>query len=492
MAELDARITETRQKLDELRAAENDGKRHLDGMRSEFAGLMGRRGSLEAVIAEHGYSTESVRRLFKSGALQGGHTPAGVLADFLEVEDRYEHVVEDFLRDELNYIVVKSWDAADEGLRLLRSDVDGRATFLVHPEDSQAKFSFVHDEVSYGGPRRDSVVPMKDCIRVLNGFGKSLEVVLPKLGNGYIVPDPSVGRELALENPDAFFLSQSGECFHNVTVTGGKQRSEGPLSMKRDLRDVLKQMDELEVAIRDKELRVAAIGREIGELGGLLQRLEDEKRDAERHAMTSGHTLNQLSSEMTRVRERLTTYEGELLRLSAERTEREAFVASHTAELEQLEQRQRGLEDELQAAQSSFEGLRQRRDESVQLATEARAQVATLEERRRGAIANVQRLESMTAEAAGTSSQAEGADRFRRCRNATARVGKCSPGRASHSVGGGARDCAATRPGDRGRVAAGPSAACATRRRAEDGARRARCGSRSSWRAGCRTGPAAL
>ena len=66
-----------------------------------------------------------------------------MLADFLEVEDRYEHVVDDFLRDELNYIVVKSWDAADEGLRLLRSDVDGRATFLVHPEDSQAKFSFL-------------------------------------------------------------------------------------------------------------------------------------------------------------------------------------------------------------------------------------------------------------------------------------------------------------------------------------------------------------
>ena len=400
VAELNARISETRQKLEEFRASEGDGKRHLDGMRSEFAGLMGRRGSLEAVIAEHGYSTESVRRLFKSGALNGGHAPAGVLADFLEVEDRYEHVVEDFLRDELNYIVVKSWDAADEGLRLLRSDVDGRATFLVHPEDSQARFSFVHDEVSYGGPRRDSVVPMKDCIRVLDGFGKSLEVILPKLGNGYIVPDPNIGRELALENPDAFFLSESGECFHNVTVTGGKQRSEGPLSMKRDLRDVLKQMGELETAIRDKELQVAAIGREIGELGGLLQRLEDEKREAERQAMTSGHTLNQLSSEMTRIRERLTTYEGELQRVSGERTEREVFVATQATELEQLEQKRHSLEGELQAAQSSFEELRQRRDESVQLATEARAQLATLEERKRGAIASVQRLESMTAEAA--------------------------------------------------------------------------------------------
>ena len=83
---------------------------------------------------------------------------------------------------------------------------------------------------------------MKNCIRVLNGFGKSLEVILPKLRDGYIVPDPAVARELALQNPDAFFLSHSGECFHNVTVTGGKQRSEGPLALKRDLREVLRQL----------------------------------------------------------------------------------------------------------------------------------------------------------------------------------------------------------------------------------------------------------
>ena len=57
----------------------------------------------------------------------------GTLADFLEVEGQYETVVDEYLRDELNYIVVKSWDAADEGMRLLKNDVDGRATFLVHP-----------------------------------------------------------------------------------------------------------------------------------------------------------------------------------------------------------------------------------------------------------------------------------------------------------------------------------------------------------------------
>ncbi len=142
-----AQIAETRSQL-EGKASCRDRRQsgNLDRMRAEYATFQGKRASLESMITEHGYSTESVRKLFQSNTLQGGMAPVGVLADFLEVEDRYEDVVDEFLRDELNYIVVKSWDAADEGLRLLRTDVDGRATFLVHPEDSQAKFSFGFDE----------------------------------------------------------------------------------------------------------------------------------------------------------------------------------------------------------------------------------------------------------------------------------------------------------------------------------------------------------
>ena len=205
-------IAQMRDLLALKKRQESEGKNHLDGLRAEYASALGKKSSLEAVIAEHGYSTESVRRLFQSGSMQGGLAPVGVLADFLEVEPRYESMVEDFLRDELNYIVVKSWDAADEGLRLLRSDVNGRATFLVHPEDSQARFSFAVPD-GQPDPPNASIVPLKHTIRVLDGFGKSLEVILPKLRDGYIVPDPAFARDLALENPDAFFLSQTGSAF---------------------------------------------------------------------------------------------------------------------------------------------------------------------------------------------------------------------------------------------------------------------------------------
>jgi chromosome segregation protein len=413
-------IGQLRHLLESKRKEEANAKSHLDSLRAEFATALGKRGSLEAVIAEHGYSTESVRRLFQSGVMQSGLAPVGVLADFLEVEPRFERVVEDFLRDELNYIVVKSWDAADEGLRLLRSDVDGRATFLVHPEDSQAKFSFILDEAAHCAPPTASIVPLKNTIRVLDGFGKSLEVILPKLRDGYIVPGSDTARGLALENPDAFFLSQSGECFHNVTVTGGKQRAEGPLSMKRELREVLRQLDELERALRDGEMRALTLGREIKELSALLERLEGEKREAEHQSMTSRHMLQQLDSEMVRVAERMRLSQAELQRLAGERAEQESILTARRAEIATTEEIRVQLERQIAAAQDSLAGLRQRREDAAQASSQRVARVAALEERHRSAAATLERIVSLFAEmderlrALASQIEAEAAEKVRR------------------------------------------------------------------------------
>ena len=395
---LTTEIAQVRQSLEMKRHEETGAKHRLDGLRAEFASALGRKGSLEAVIAEHGYSTESVRRLFQSGALQGGFAPVGVLADFLEVEPQHERVVEDFLRDELNYIVVKSWDAADEGLRLLRSDVDGRATFLVHPEDSQAKFSFVVDEAAHSAPPGQPILPLKNTIRVLDGFGKSLEVILPKLRDGYLVPDSALGRELALENPDAFFLSHSGECFHNVTVTGGKQRAEGPLSMKRELRELMRTLEDMENTLRDGEAHVLLLGREIKELTSLLDRLEEDKREADKQAMTSGHMLQQLDAEMERVSERLNVGHAERQRLGTERADQEAVIAARGGDITAAEARRGEIERRMMVSQERIAVQKERRDFAAQKTSEHVARVAGLEERHRSASAVLERIQSLVSE----------------------------------------------------------------------------------------------
>src|SRR5665213_1617959 len=135
---LEAEINQLRQSMESRHAEETQSKRRGDELRGELATLLGRRGSLEALIREHSYSTDTVRNIFRVNA-QRANSPqgnalgaVGTLADFLEVDGKYESVVDEFLRDELNYIVVESWDAADAGMAMLQSDVAGRATFLIH------------------------------------------------------------------------------------------------------------------------------------------------------------------------------------------------------------------------------------------------------------------------------------------------------------------------------------------------------------------------
>ena len=142
---LETEIAELRLQLGARRNDEAESKKRGDRLRGEVATLSGRSASLEALIRDHSYSTETVRNIFKLETNRkdlNGMAPIGTLADFLEVDAKYESVVDEFLRDELNYIVVKSWDAADAGMNLLQTDVSGRATFLVRPNDAQANFAF--------------------------------------------------------------------------------------------------------------------------------------------------------------------------------------------------------------------------------------------------------------------------------------------------------------------------------------------------------------
>ncbi|MGB6191043.1 MAG: AAA family ATPase, partial [Terracidiphilus sp.] len=297
---LEGEIAELRQTLQAQRSEEESVRAHANELRSAHATASGRRNSIEALIRDHSYSTDTVRRLLKPGALAGGMTPAGTLADFLEVRGEHEGVVDEFLRDELNYVVVESWTAAEEGVRMLKSGVDGRATFLIHPPASHDASDGGTGEISSPG-----ITPLKDSIRVLNGFGRSLETILPKLKHGYLVEDAAEAQRLAGEHSHAFFLTREGECFHNATVTGGKPASEGPLALKRELRELDARLAGIEKQLGQAELDAANLTRTIQELTGQLEAHIEEQRIAERDTANQGAALKQMEAEAQRVERRL-------------------------------------------------------------------------------------------------------------------------------------------------------------------------------------------
>jgi chromosome segregation protein len=384
---LEIDISELRLSIEAARTEESETKRKGDKLRGEVAIVNGRRHSLEGLIRDHSYSTDTVKNVFKIGAKKNAETgrqsrTLGTLADFLEVDGAYEQLVDEFLRDELNYIVVKDWEAADEGIKLLKSEVAGRATFLVEAGvATDGRASSITSGI-------EGVRPLTECIRVLNGFGRSLEVLLPKLRDGFVTPDAETARMLALQFPDGYFLAPSGEMFHHVTVTGGRPSSGGPLALKRELKEVQTKLAALEKELGETDLRTATLQRDLQAQNGALEVKRQELREAEREAANSGAALRQMESEATRIERRLQEW---MLATDRNRDARNAktdLIAARREQAAQVEDERATLEGRLAELTANVEQLRSRREELQQAASAAAAALAGLEERRRNAQAN--------------------------------------------------------------------------------------------------------
>ena len=63
---LEAEILELRHTLETRRMEETQSRRRGDELRAQAATLNGRRSSLEALIREHSYSTDTVRNIFRA------------------------------------------------------------------------------------------------------------------------------------------------------------------------------------------------------------------------------------------------------------------------------------------------------------------------------------------------------------------------------------------------------------------------------------------
>jgi chromosome segregation protein len=408
---LEDEIVALREALNARRIEENSLRAKANQLRGELAGVTGRRDSLQALIRNHSYSTESVRKLLKPGAMGEGMSPVGTLADFLEVSGEHEGVVDEFLRDELNYVVVGSWSAAEQGVRVLKSGVDGRATFLIHPENHNGSghnggYGNVHSNGNGNGHgsgeaqdiRGEGVTPLKETIKVLNGFGRSLEWILPKLKYGYLVEDSGQAQDLASKYIEGFFLTPGGECFHNTTVTGGRPASEGPLALKRDLRETEKKLAVLESLLREADNEAASLTRTIEDLTAQLEARSEERRQAERDTANQGAALKQMEAEVQRIDRRLQEWTLQAGRNKDAREAKMANIGQKHEEAMRLETEHKQAEVGLEEQQSALAEMRQKREVLQQEAAHVTAELAGLEERRRGAEQAFQRIDRLHAD----------------------------------------------------------------------------------------------
>jgi chromosome segregation protein len=398
LASLGEQRQSTERELAERRAQLSTGRRELEQARAEFSRIRARRDSLEEILSHRAYTTESVKRLFTAieRGQANGFKPVGVLADFVEVEPAYEKAAEEFLHDELEYIVVNDWSQAENGIEIMRANVEGRATFLVHPEPQETAPAAAAGPAT--GEASGVLARLGDVLRLTNGLSNTALESLPRLNRSYIAGDRAAAQRLAGEYPALYFLLSDGVCYHGRAVSGGKKSSSGPLALKRELRETKAQVQAGEKQIEAQAARIGELERDIQRLEQEVERIRSAQQNQEKEAVALDHELRKLADEIQRATSRLSVARLELERIGREKAKSLERREAHQAAVEEKERTRVDEEHQLEAARGAIEGLRAQAARAAEEHSVLRAALAGLEERRRSERTAMARVEAQAGE----------------------------------------------------------------------------------------------
>jgi len=381
------------------KAESTESRKLLEELREETSRLKARKDSLEEILSHRAYTTDSVKRLFT--AIDKGATqefkPLGVLADFVEVDAAFEKATEEFLHEELEYVVVKSWDEAKGGIDFMRHDLDGRATFLVHPEPGTDLTRGRVLEPSVG-PDTGIVARLSNVLKLTNGLTHAPAELLPRLSRCFLTEDRESAQRLALQYPDVYFLLPDGVCFHGYAVSGGKKTSSGPLALKRELRELQTLTAQRGRDLMETEVRAKRLDQRIGALSEQLETLRSVQNREEKEALELGLEHKRLAEEHAKSSQRLSVARLDLERLKHENNNSTSRKAQLEAEHAAKDEQRVEMEESLAASREEITSLQAQLRMTAEEHAALRAELASLEERHRGAEASRLQFESQVRE----------------------------------------------------------------------------------------------
>jgi len=402
--ELDSVTGERRRTEEELSGRRREVvelRRQIDALKTEVSEIRARKESLEQVLAHRTYTTDCVKRLFAS--LEEGRAadvkPLGVLADYVEVDPQFEKPTEEFLHEELEYVVVKTWQQADSGLDFIRAELDGRATFLVHPEPNGAGKHRLPEPAI--GPETGISARLSESLRLTNGFKDRATDLLPRLSLCFLAEDRAAAQRLSISYPHLYFLLPDGVCYHGQTVTGGKKSGVGPLAMKREARELAVTLQARQSRLEELVARLESLQQETVVLEAELERLRVLQVSREKDRVALEHDMRKLGDDLARNNSRLS-----VARLELERLRRDAEKSAEQRERNRLavEEKERLRAEGEAALDTARQELEKLEAQSVTIGEEhaaTRAGLAGLEERHRGERTAMARLDSQFRELAG-------------------------------------------------------------------------------------------
>ena len=385
-------LVEEQARVGSLRAEQQETATSCEALRDRLAGARARSETLAQILNDRSYTAEAVQKLFAShgGSASGGFRAVGVLADYAEVAPAYEGAVEQFLRDELEYVVVETFDHARAGIALLREEVGGRATFFV---DSLRSLNLSNHEPATPLAEEAAVISRLDrLVEFRDPLGAAAKQFLPRLQSAFLVESAEPAERLARENPAYSFLIPDGTCYQGRAVTGGRPAEAGPLAMKRELRSLESEAARLEGEVAEGQAALARIeaSRRDAELG--LEEITKQHVEAGKLLVTATFERDQAHRELGRLGDELTRCQSEISGLREQAAAARQRGAAALEQSERIAQAREAARREEAEATARIAEIRQAAESQQEELAKKRAEKAALDERFAGAAAIAARL----------------------------------------------------------------------------------------------------
>jgi chromosome segregation protein len=408
---VESEVQAVKARIAELRHSRQELEARCDAARDAASSVRAKRSTLEQVLNDRAYTAEAVKKLFAANAETGNAAAngrdfraVGLLADYAEVAELHEAAVENFLRDELEYVVVETFEHAQTGVSMLREELGGRATFFV---DSLNKLNLLPEEHVIPFPTAKGVISRLDkLVEFRDPLGHAAKQFLPRLKSAYLVETSAAAEILAREYPAYCFVTPDGTNYQGRMVSGGRAAEAGPLGMKRELRALeaeaaqreielttaLTESERVETELTEKETELTAISASHMEAEKALVGATLQRDQARASLVRMGIELRDCQTSIERLRREVSLAEN---RVKSAQEQRAEASRSRISDEENLRMATAQLTDLRQLVESHQHDVSAKREELAAIAerlANAEALAARLEEERLTASARAEEL----------------------------------------------------------------------------------------------------
>jgi len=386
----------------------------------ELAGMAARLHSLEEIDTHRGGFADAARMVLVNANGRVGQM--GAVADFIEVEPRYERAVEACLGDLLQHILVERLEHVSAGLKLIRQEDAGRCGFIVGKPIEGTEFQVVSTEATergggvvssfrsmFGGSSSatDSggtqelsapagTVMLSSVVKVGGPFPNAIHAVM----GGALIADSFEAASRVAPTVSFPVATLEGDVFRGKhVVTGGdKTESRGILATKREIKELREKITESKAALDRLIGEAAGFEQAMAHATAAIAGLTDEIHRQEKSIVGVQGQAERANDDEGRLQQRVNLVGSEINRSLEEIAGLDARQAEARESIARLNEQRTASEIALAETQRRLMDARDTAEGLSAKAAEARANHAGLVERSAAALAEVSRLEDLAAD----------------------------------------------------------------------------------------------